>query len=229
MTEPGYPGAPSPEPGNPQTPGVPGQYGQPQPGYGPPQPGYGPPQPGYGPPQPGYGPPQQGYGPPQQGYGPPQQGYGPPQQGYGPQQPGYGPQQGYGPPPPAGYANSDDKTWALVAHYGGAVGAFCCGILSFLAPLIAFLAKGSTSPTVRQHAVAALNFQIPISGVALVLYVIRVAAFGSFTTGGAAFGTLLEVVGWLVAIVGLVFGIIAGVKANRGVVYKYPFSLNLIK
>ncbi len=46
------------------------------------------------------------------------------------------------PPPPPGYANSDEKTWALVAHFGGAAGNLFCGFLGFVAPLIALLAKG---------------------------------------------------------------------------------------
>src|SRR5438477_9051853 len=59
-------------------------------------------------PAPGYiPPPTQGYNPPPPG------GYPPPGGGYAP-----GPA---GPPPP-GYASSEDKTWALVAHFGGAAG-----------------------------------------------------------------------------------------------------------
>src|SRR5262245_20339273 len=79
------------------------------------------------------------------------------------------------PPPPAqtpiggapvgapipGYANSDEKTWALVAHFGGAAGAFLgAGGGGWIAPLIALVVKGNESPTVRAHAVAALNFQL---------------------------------------------------------------------
>ena len=50
--------------------------------------------------------------------------------------------------------------WALVAHFGGAVGILVGGLLGWVAPLIAMVAKGNESPTVRAHAVAALNFQI---------------------------------------------------------------------
>src|SRR5215813_4603112 len=94
-------------------------------------------QPGV-PPQPG---PPPGYGPP----GAPPPGYPPPQGGYPPPQGGYPPPAGYGAPPP-GYANADDKTWALVAHFGGAAGSLVgLGPLAFVGPLISYLGKGSTS------------------------------------------------------------------------------------
>ena len=33
----------------------------------------------------------------------------------------------------------------------------------------------------------------------------------------------------VVAIVGIIFGVIAGMKANEGQLYKYPISLNIVK
>ena len=113
---------------------------------------------------------------------PPAGGY-PPPTGDQPPSGGYPPPGGYPPgsrrlpdrwrataAPAGGYANTEDKTWALVAHFGGAVGTLVSGgPLGFIAPLIAMLAKGNESPTVRAHAVAALNFQLTWSIVAFVL------------------------------------------------------------
>ena len=42
------------------------------------------------------------------------------------------------------------------------------GALGWVAPLVALLAKGNESPTVRAHAVAALNFQILWSIIAII-------------------------------------------------------------
>src|SRR5206468_11437714 len=118
---------------------------------------------GYGPPP---GPGAGGYGPPP---GPGAGGYGPPP---GPGAGGYGPQYGYG-PGPAGFATEDDKTWAMIAHFGGAILAFISGgWLGWVAPLVALLAKGNQSPTVRMHAVKALNFQLLWAVVALVITVV---------------------------------------------------------
>lgn len=190
-----------------------------------------------GPPNPNVPPGQPQY-PPPGGYQPPQGGYPPPPGGYPPQPPppgGYPPPPGAYPPPaappPPGYASSDEKTWALISHFGGAAGSFLCGgALAFVPPLVAFLAKGKESPTVRAHSLAALNFFIPISAVSVVTWILR-ACVGVLNIG--ALGTLIDVLLWLVLIaawaVGVIFGIVAGMKANEGTLYKYPLQYAIIK
>lgn len=117
---------------------------------------------------------------------------------------------------PPGYGASDDKTWALIAHFGGALGALVSfGPMGFVGPLISYLAKGSQSPAVRAHAVAALNFQILWSGIAFLLLFVS--------------WCLLFIPSLIVLVIQIIFGILAGVKANDGQQYKYPMSLNLIK
>ena len=187
----------------------------PPPAYGSPQPPtYGTPPPAYGNPPPSSGAPG-GYGPPPSsgapgGYGPPPGGtpYGAPG-AYG-QQPG-----GY---PPGGYApGNDDKTWILVAHFGGAAGAFLGGGCSgWIAPLVALLAKGNQSPVVRAEAVKALNFQILWSIIAVVGWVLTCIVIGFF----------VGIAAWAIA---TIIGIIAGVKANNNEPYNYPMTVSLIK
>jgi uncharacterized protein len=166
-------------------------------------------------PAPGYSPPPTsgaGYPPPASGY-PPPGGY----QAGGYQAPGAYGAPGPGGPAPIGYANNDEKTWALVAHFGGAAGMLVIfGVGGFIAPLIALLAKGNTSPTVRAHAIAALNFQALWSIIGVIGYVLTCAFVGF-------------IIFPIVAIIGIVFGIIAGIKANEGQLYKYPLSVNMIK
>jgi uncharacterized protein len=238
MTEPPRPpgdGNPSdptaplnPYPGNDPTSGSapPPTYGSPQPPtYGSNQP------PAYGSPPPGSGaggyvpPPSSGAG----GYGPPPSsgagGYGPPPGsgagGYGGPPPGSG-AGGYGGPPPGygaygapgggpGYANNDEKTWALIAHFGGI-------LVGFIAPLVALLAKGNESPTVRAHAVEALNFQITWGILTVVASIVAVCTFGVLF--------FLPMITWLVVVI---FSIIAGMKANEGVVYRYPMTWRMVK
>jgi uncharacterized Tic20 family protein len=179
------------------------------------------PPPTYGSPPPtsgagGYAPPPSsgagGYGPPPSsgagGYGPPPSsgagGYGPPP-GYG--APGYG---AYG-AAPSGYATNDEKTWALIAHFGGIV-------VGFIAPLVALMAKGNESPTVRAHSVEALNFQITWGILTILATVLGVCTFGILF--------FLPMVTWVVVIV---FSIIAGLKANEGTLYHYPMTWRLVK
>ncbi|WP_432978476.1 DUF4870 domain-containing protein [Dactylosporangium sp. CA-233914] len=184
---------------------------------------YGPPSdPNFGyPPQPpvsggGYGPPPSSGGgayppPPTSGAGYQQPGYQQPgyqQPGY--QQPGaYGQPGGYGQPgAPVGYANSDEKTWALIAHFGGI-------FFGFIAPLVALLAKGNESPTVKAHANEALNFHITWG---IILFV------GAILSVCTLFITLI--VPWAIIII---FAIIGGMKANNGELYRYPMTFRFIK
>jgi uncharacterized protein len=113
--------------------------------------------------------------------------------------------------PVSGYANSDEKTWALIAHFGGA-------IAGFIAPLVALLVKGNESATVKAHSVEALNFQITW-GIAFVISVIL-----SVCTLGVLF--FLPFLVWAVIVV---FSILAGVKANEGQLYKYPMTYRFLK
>jgi uncharacterized Tic20 family protein len=183
-------------------------------GY-PPPPAYGSPPPGSG--AGGYPPPSSGaggYPPPASGApGYPPGGGTPPPYGYQ-QAPGY-PAGAYG-QPPAGFATADDKNWALIAHFGGAIGAFISfGPLGFVGPLIAYLVKGPQSPAVRAHALEALNFQVLWSIIALVLFTVS--------------WCLLFIPSFIVFAIQIIFGIMAGVKANNGEPYKYPMSVSFIK
>ena len=98
-----------------------------------------------------------------------------------------------------------------------------------MAPLIALLSRGNQSPIVRAHAKAALNFFIPVAGAALLLFVLRVCGAFNFGLLGDLVGGLLGLVELALWIVGLIFGVIAGIRANDGQLYKYPLNLSIIK
>ncbi|MEM7601155.1 MAG: DUF4870 domain-containing protein [Verrucomicrobiota bacterium] len=79
--------------------------------------------------------------------------------------------------------------------------------------------KKDESPFVDDQGKEALNFQITI----LIGYV------------AAAIVTMIPVIGCIGAllypvfgIVSLIFGILGGIEANKGVAYRYPFALRLI-
>lgn len=159
-------------------------------------------------PAPGSAPPP----PPPYGYGTPPPGNS--QYGYAP--PPSDPQYGFTPQP--GYAPSaDDKTWILITHFGGAAGSLVStGVLGWIVPLIAMLAKGNQSPAVRAESVKALNFQLLWSIVAFIGWV-------TFCTG-------IGIVIFLAAmVISIVFGVIAGVKASNNEPYNYPLTYALIK
>lgn len=101
---------------------------------------------------------------------------------------------------------SDEKTMAILAHVLTIVAAF-------LAPLTIYLIKKDESAYVAHHAKEALNFQITVLIVVILLCI-------------SIIGILLL---WLVGIASFILVIVAAVKASEGVYYRYPFCLRLIK
>lgn len=123
-------------------------------------------------------------------------------------------------PPTAGVAlgsgkmqDSDEKTMAMLAHLIG-------GITCLLGPLIIWLIKRDESPFVNDQGKEAVNFQLSI-------------LLGYVVTGILSFIPVVQCITWmffpLLGIAGLIFGILAGLEANKGVVYRYPYALRFIK
>lgn len=136
------------------------------------------------------------------------------------------------PPPPAdpvlaGVAPPEQRQWAMFAHLSALLGAIVTGAFGggwgcFIGPLIIWLMKKDTMPFVDDQAKEALNFNITIAIAFVALLLL------SFLTLGI--GLILTVPLWIIiGIFWLVFTIIAGIKANDGVRYRYPFALRLIK
>ena len=216
MTDPNA--QPPVDPSQNQPPQAPQGPASPQPPYGGQQPQQGQPYPGQQPPagQPGYG--QQ---PPtgQPGYG--QQQYG--QQPYGgqvpPQQYAY---QGQTSSPPL--TQAEDKQWASFAHFGGALGAFLgAGTAGWIAPLIIYLVFKDRGPFTRQESKEALNFQLTVT-----IYVVGLYIVGTILAL-VLIGFLLYPIAWIVGILGVIFGIIGGVKVNNGEAYRYFHAFRMVK
>ena len=101
---------------------------------------------------------------------------------------------------------SDEKTMALLAHV-------LTFVFPLLAPLVIYLIKKDESDFVRYHSRESLNFQITLIIVCIILVLTIV-------------GILLL---WIVGIIDVIFVIIATIRASEGKLYKYPFSIRLIK
>lgn len=111
--------------------------------------------------------------------------------------------------------SADERQWGMIAHLSALVGL----IIPFghvLGPLIVWLVKKDTMPFVDDQGKEALNFQITLS-IAL------------FVCGLLIFVVIGIVLMPLVGLAGLILAVIAGIKANEGVAYRYPFTLRLIK
>ncbi len=130
------------------------------------------------------------------------------------------------PPAPAGTPSAEEKQWAMFAHLSALLGGIVTGHLfgwgCFLGPLIIWLIKKDTMPFVNDQGKEALNFNITLAIIGLALLILSILTLG--------IGLLIAIpVGVIVGIAWLVFTIIAAIKANEGVAYRYPVSLRLIK
>jgi uncharacterized protein len=105
---------------------------------------------------------------------------------------------------------SDEKTLGMLCH-------LLAIFFGFLAPLIIWLIKKDDSKYVAEHGKESLNFQITLA-IAYVICFILLPVF--------LIGLLLMVV---VNIYRLVLCIMATIKANEGKMYRYPFTLRLVK
>jgi uncharacterized Tic20 family protein len=92
-----------------------------------------------------------------------------------------------------------------------------------LGPLIVWQIKRNEIPSVEVHGKASLNFQLTVLIALLAGVAITIAL--SFVCVGFLLIPVLVAIG----IAGLVFAVIAGIKANDGKDYRYPWSLTLIK
>ncbi|MGN6519524.1 MAG: DUF4870 domain-containing protein [Dokdonella sp.] len=117
--------------------------------------------------------------------------------------------------------SNDDRTWALIGHLS-AFSAFITGIGCVIGPLIVWLVKRDTLPFAADQAKEALNFNITALIVAAALWVVTIGTF--------FIGALLTVpIGLLLFVAWFVLTIVAAIKANEGVAYRYPFALRLVK
>ena len=112
--------------------------------------------------------------------------------------------------PVQGGASQDDRTIAMLTHLSGI-------ILGFIVPLVVWLInkdKGDRAFLVSQSK-EALNFQITLLFGYIIGMVLSIILIGA----------LLNFLLWIVCII---FSIIAGLAANKGEDYRYPFAIRLI-
>ncbi|NZA28059.1 DUF4870 domain-containing protein [Luteimonas sp. SJ-92] len=111
----------------------------------------------------------------------------------------------------------------LSALLGGLVTAGWAGSIGcFIGPLVIWLVKKETMPFVADQAREALNFNITLAGLFLVLFMLGILTFG---IGFLIVIPLMLIIG----VAALVFIVIAAIKSNEGVAYRYPFAIRLVK
>ena len=108
------------------------------------------------------------------------------------------------------------RTWNMLCHLSALAG-FIIPFGNIIGPLLVWQIKKNEIPSVEVHGKAALNFQITVTIAVLIGVVVAMIL------------PLLIPLVMLIGLAGLVFAIIAGIKANNGEDYKYPCSLQLVK
>ncbi len=127
----------------------------------------------------------------------------------------------------AGTVSAEERQWAMFAHLsvllGGLVTSGWAGSVGFfIGPLVIWLVKKDTMPFVNDQAKEALNFAITVSIACVALVMLTILSLG--------IGALLTIpLMMAIGIAALVMVIIAAIKANEGVAYRYPFALRLVK
>ncbi len=110
---------------------------------------------------------------------------------------------------------TEARQWAMFCHFAAFLG-LVIPFGNLLGPLIVWQIKKDLDPFVDAQGKEALNFQISVALAALLCFLLMVVVVG--------FPLLV-----LVSIAALVLTIIAGIKANEGQAYRYPFAWRLVK
>jgi len=107
----------------------------------------------------------------------------------------------------------DTRMWAMVCHLSAL--ASYAGIPGIVAVIVIWLIKRDTHPYLDFHGRESLNFQITMCIAAAISGVLCLVLIGFL---------LLAALG----VVNLVFVIIAGIKANDGIPYRYPICIRFL-
>jgi uncharacterized Tic20 family protein len=105
--------------------------------------------------------------------------------------------------------DSDSRTMAMLCH-------LLAIFTGFIGPLVIWLSKKDTSPFVDDQGKESLNFQLTMLLAHIAAGLMWCIVVGMFITPA-------------LVVLNLVFCVLATIEANKGVAYRYPFTLRLIK
>ena len=117
--------------------------------------------------------------------------------------------------PEPGQDPKEERTWAMVCHLAALAGYIIPVAGNIVGPLIIWLMKKEQFALVNDQGRESLNFQISITIYAIIAGLLAFVGIGL---------VLLPVVG----IFALVMIIMAAIKANEGVAYRYPLTMRFI-
>jgi len=110
-----------------------------------------------------------------------------------------------------------------MACHLSALAGFILPFGNVLGPLLVWQLKKNEIPEIDPHGKASLNFQLTV------LIVTLIAGLIAFLLSFVCIGFLLIPVVILLPLAGMILAIIAGIKANNGEPYDYPYMWELVK
>jgi len=114
-----------------------------------------------------------------------------------------------------GLPDKDARNWAMICHLSALAGYFV-PLGNLLGPLIVWAIKKEEHPFVDEQGKEAINFQLTLTIAFLAACVLIFIFIGFFLIV-------------ILAVYALVMIIIAAIKANDGVDYRYPHSIRFLK
>lgn len=125
------------------------------------------------------------------------------------------------------------RTWSMLCHISALAGIlFSLG--SVLGPLLVWQLKKNELPEVEAHGKAAVNFQLTVLIVNVIGWIVMSVTIGfsallfspfSALGSGLGIGSVLA----LINLVAYILAVMAGIRANDGRFYKYPFSITFVR
>ena len=126
------------------------------------------------------------------------------------------------PPPVSSGATNDERQWAMFTHLSALLG-FLIPFGNVLGPLIFWQIKKNESAFVDDQGKEAVNFQITFTLVMLALVTLGTILLI------VLIGFVFYVAAFIAGIAWLVLSILAGIRANNGEYYRYPWTWRPIK
>jgi uncharacterized protein len=119
------------------------------------------------------------------------------------------------PAPPAPLSPADERTWTWIAHLSG--------LFAFVGPLVVWLMQKDKSPDVAREAKEALNFQITVAAVTLLVFLL-----GTITSF-FIIGLFVLMIAPLLPLYGAILAIVAAVRSHQTGTFRYPLTARLVK
>jgi uncharacterized Tic20 family protein len=113
-----------------------------------------------------------------------------------------------------GMLSKEEKTMGMVCHLAALAG-LVIPFGNIIGPLIVWLLKKDTMPFVDEQGREALNFQITLGIAAIIGIILTFVFIGIFVL-------------MALYVLNIVFPIIAAIKTNDGISYRYPFALRIL-